>query len=100
MLHRAGLEAEALAAWVDLLENLALAGFIEAYGSVHIRRATLRRHRLADPYQRSCFRRIRSIARRIARSTDGVPLHQALPDQRHELNLGLASEVLAASMRT
>jgi AAA+ ATPase superfamily predicted ATPase len=73
------------------LENLVLAGFIEAYGSVHNPRAThLRRYRIADPYLRFYFRFIRPLSNRIAR--EGVPLHQALPDRPYEAFLGLAFE--------
>jgi len=74
------------------LENLVLAGFIEACGSVHNpHRISLKRYRISDPFLRFYFRFIRPLGDRIARG-GSIPLHQALPDKRYEVFLGFAFE--------
>ncbi len=77
----------------EVLDNLILAGFVESYGSVHNPQANrLRRYRISDPYLRFYFRFIRPLRSRIAVSDQGVALHQALPDKRYDIFLGLAFE--------
>ena len=77
----------------DLVENLCLAGFVEAYGSVHNPASThLKRYRIADPYLRFYFRFIAPLRRQIATSDGGIPLHRALPDRRYDTFRGLAFE--------
>jgi uncharacterized protein len=77
----------------EILENLILAGFVESYGSVHNPQATsLKRYRISDPYLLFYFRFIYPLRSRIGVSDQGVPLHQALPDKRYEIFLGLAFE--------
>ena len=77
----------------ELLKDLCLAGFVEAYGSVHNPTSTrLRRYRIRDPFLRFYFRFIEPIKERIKQGADGVPLHQALPDGRYSVFLGLAFE--------
>jgi AAA+ ATPase superfamily predicted ATPase len=75
------------------LENLCLAGFIEGYGPVqNPESAHLRRYRIADSFLRFYFRFIRSQKSQIGRSPEGLPLHQALPEKRYHVFLGLAFE--------
>lgn len=77
----------------EMLENLCLAGFLEAYSPVHQPSSTyLQRYRIADPYLRFHYRFIRPQQKRIERSREGLPLSQALPDKRYEVFLGLAFE--------
>ena len=76
-----------------LLEDLCLAGFVEAYSSVHNPTSTkLRRYRIRDPFLRFYFRFIEPLRERIKQGSGGVPLHQALPDGRYRVFLGLAFE--------
>ena len=76
-----------------LLEDLCLAGFVEHYGSVHNPDSTrLRRYRICDPFLRFNFRFIEPLKQRIKQGGHGVPLHQALPDNRYSVFLGLAFE--------
>lgn len=75
------------------LEDLDMAGFIEGYGPLHNPGSThLRRYRIADPYLRFYFRFIHPLRRRIARTPEGIPLHEALAEKRYDIFLGLAFE--------
>jgi uncharacterized protein len=75
------------------LEDLCLAGFAEAYGSIQNPGSThLRRYRIADPFLRFHFRFIAAQRNRIAQSGEALPLHQALPGKRYEIFLSLAFE--------
>ncbi len=76
-----------------LVEDLCLAGFVEAYSSVHNPTSrVVRRFRISDPYLRFYLRFIRPQRARIAASPKGLPLHQALPDRRYAVFMGLAFE--------
>jgi len=76
-----------------LLDDLCLAGLVEAYGPVHNPRSThLRRFRLSDPFIRFCFRFVQPVRDRIAGGEAGLPLHLALPDARYAVYRGLAFE--------
>ncbi|MFH0947197.1 MAG: ATP-binding protein [Planctomycetota bacterium] len=87
------LEIESGGRLTGLLEDLCLASFVERYGSVHSPASTaLTRYRLADPLLRFHSRFIRPLKGRIARTTEGIPIHQALPKGRYEDFLGLAFE--------
>jgi uncharacterized protein len=77
----------------EWLENLHLAGFVQSYGPSHNPGSTrLRRYRISDPYLRFYFKFIRPLEARIAQSDEPVALHQALPDNRYRVFLGLAFE--------
>lgn len=77
----------------EMMDNLCLAGLVEAYSPVHKPQSTyLRRYRLADPYLRFYSRFILPARARISRSKGGVPLHQALPEDRYRVFQGLAFE--------
>jgi predicted AAA+ superfamily ATPase len=76
-----------------LIEDLCLAGFVEAYNPVHRPNSShLKRYRINDPFLSFHFRFIEPQARRIGRSDDGLQLAVALPDKRYEVFLGLAFE--------
>jgi len=77
----------------DLLDDLSLAGFIDAYGPVHNPGSPrLRRFRIADPFLRFYLRFIGPLRNRIKQSPAGVPLARALPDARFHVFRGLAFE--------
>jgi AAA+ ATPase superfamily predicted ATPase len=74
-----------------LLEDLCLAGLVEAYSPLHNPTSRyLQRYRVADPFLGFHYRFIAPQQKRLTRGA--VPLHQALPDKRYEIFLGLAFE--------
>jgi len=75
------------------LADLTMAGLVEEYGSIHKNgRRGCRRYRVADPFLRFHFRFIEPLRERLHRSPSGIPLHEALPDDRYRVFRGLAFE--------
>jgi len=74
-----------------VLDELELAGFVEAYGPLGNDDARmLKRYRVADCFLRFYFSFIYPMRRRIGPSP--LPLHQALPDSRFPVWKGMAFE--------
>ncbi|MFC1585889.1 ATP-binding protein [Fibrobacterota bacterium] len=77
----------------EYLENLEMAGFIESYVPLHSASSSfLMRFRIIDPYLRFYFNFIKPVKRRIKMDMDEIPFHQAVPDKRYAIYLGLAFE--------
>lgn len=75
------------------LEDLELAGFIEAYTPLHKKLAErLRRYRIADPYLLFYFRFIAPVLHRIIRQTTHSGLQTFISSQQYAIWKGLAFE--------
>ena len=75
-----------------ILDELEMAGFIEAYGSVHRPGSRTQRYRISDPFIRFHFKYIVPAQEQIKSGRKVVPLHMALPEQSYRVFLGLAFE--------
>jgi len=78
----------------ELLENLALAGFIEQYSPIQFQQAKrIHRYRIADPFLKFHFRFLAPMKDRIRKSSKTLPINKALPENKFSIFLGFSFEL-------